>query len=194
MIDALFVWLGHYGYVAIFIVLGVESLGIPSPSEITLVLAGVTISQGHLSYPLVIVVGALGSTTGAWVAYTIARRGGRPLVLRYGRRLGLGEPRLAEAERWFATRGAWAIIVGRIISGVRALISYPAGIANMPTPRFLALTAVGALLWPLIAVSVGWAIGPHWRQGLTWIEHGSVALVTLVALAVALWFWRGRRR
>lgn len=189
----LFVWIAHYGYIAIFLVLGVESLGIPSPSEITLVLAGVAVSQGRLSYPLVIAVGALGSTTGAAVAYTIARRGGRPLILHYGRRVGLGEQRLADIEHWFETRGAWAIVIGRILSGVRALISYPAGIVAMPMARFLTLTAVGAVLWPLIAVSAGWAIGPHWRQGLRWMEHGSVALVVVLALAVAGWVGYRRR-
>lgn len=174
----------------------IESLGIPAPSEITLVTAGILAGRGQIQPILVIISGAAGSTTGALVAYFIASRGGRHLLLRYGSRVGLTEERLARVEAFFGRWGIWAVIVGRVLSGVRALISYPAGIFEMPFYRFLGATIVGALLWPIITVSLGSLIGSHWQGVLEavanfgpWIGAGLLAFLALWIV----WRFLGRR-
>lgn len=173
----------------------VESLGIPSPSEISLVYAGVLASEGKLSLPLVIIVGALGSISGANIAYWIALKGGRKLIVRYGTRIGLTETRLAQAEAFFRSRGDVALLVGRLISGVRAIISYPAGLFEMPYPRFLAFTALGALLWPMLAAGAGFLVGPKWPVLVTWLSRVWIVLLVALVLAVAVFlFWRRRGR
>ena len=183
------------GYPLLYFFLLIESVGIPSPSEASLIYAGVLAAQGKLSLPLVIVVGAFGSITGANIAYWIARRGGRKLIVRYGMRVGLTEARLEQAEAFFRRRGDVALLIGRLISGVRALISYPAGLFEMPYPRFLAFTAIGALIWPLIAAGAGFLVGPHWHVLLTWLGRLWIGVIVALVVAVVGWvYWRRRGR
>ncbi len=184
---------GGIGYPLLYLVLLVESIGIPSPSEASLVYAGVLAGEGKLSLPLVIIVGALGSITGANIAYWIAVRGGRKLILRYGSRIGLTETRLLQAEGFFRNRGETALLIGRLISGVRALISYPAGLFEMPYPRFLLFTSIGALLWPLLAAGAGYLVGPKWPVLLTWLERAWIVILVAIVLALVGWiYWRRR--
>ncbi len=186
---------GSLGYPLLYLVLLIESIGIPSPSEFSLVYAGVLAAQGKLSLPLVILVGTLGSVSGANIAYWIARKGGRRLIVRYGARVGLTDARLTQAETFFASRGDIALLIGRLISGVRALISYPAGLFDMPYLRFLAFTSLGAMLWPLIAAGAGFLVGPHWHVLLTWLGRLWLAIIVgLVVAAVAWIYWRRRAK
>jgi membrane protein DedA with SNARE-associated domain len=187
--------LHSYGYGLVFTVLFVESLGIPSPSEITLVAAGAAAARGALSFPLVVAVAALGSLLGAQVAYFIGLRGGRALVLRYGARVGLTAARLDQVELFFQRRGLLAVVIGRVLSGVRAIISYPAGIFRMPWLRFTLATAVGAVLWPLLAGLLGRLVGVEWSLIVSWLRAPltwAVAGALLVAAALTIRFRRRR--
>lgn len=168
-------------------------MGIPSPSEISLIFAGVVAAQGKLSLPLIILVGGLGSISGAHIAYFVALRGGRALILRHGQRVGLTSERLAQAETFFAKRGDLALLVGRLISGVRALVSYPAGLFRMPYPRFLLFTSIGAFLWPVIAAGAGYLVGPHWQQLVVWLERVWIVLLVALAGGIALYVVARRR-
>jgi membrane protein DedA with SNARE-associated domain len=177
------------------VVLLAESFGVPSPSEIILLFAGYLVWQGHLSFPLVVLAGALGSTAGAIGAYQLAYRGGRGLMLTRFRFLFKNDQQLQRWEQYFQTRGDRIIVIGRVISGVRAVISYPAGLFGMPFPRFVLYTAIGAVLWPLIAVSVGYFLGPEVEPGLLAIHrYETPVVIALLAAAAAWWFWRKRRR
>lgn len=183
----------QYGYPFVFLVLFAESLAVPAPSEFTLVTAGVLAGQGHMALWGIVVVGALGSTTGAVLAFFIGKRGGRLLILRYGRYVGLNEDRLHSVEKFFRRRGAGAIVVGRIISGVRAVISYPAGMFDMPFVTFLAATILGAAIWPLLAAGAGNWIGQHWALLLRFASH-YWPLLSAVAVLVAIAVIARRRR
>jgi membrane protein DedA with SNARE-associated domain len=183
-----------HGALVVFIVLFVESLGVPSPSELTLVAAGALIAEGRLNFALVIVAGSLGSFAGAQVSYLIGRRGGRALVLQYGRRVGLTEARLGQVETFFRRYGVLAVLIGRILSGVRAVISYPAGIFAMPWPAFAVATLVGAILWPLIATLLGALLGRAAAHLSLLLQHPFLlGLGLLLLAAVLLWVWRRRR-
>lgn len=125
------------------------------------------------------------------MAYWIAVRGGRILLLRYGARVGLTEERLARVEGFFSRWGIWAIVVGRVLSGVRALISYPAGIFEMPFPRFVAGTIAGALLWPIITVSLGSLIGSHWQSVLEAVANFGPWVAAALLIFLGMWVvWR----
>ncbi len=188
-------WLDRFGYPAVTVVLLVESLGVPSPSEIILLFAGYLVWQGHLSFPLVVVAGALGSTIGAIGAYQLAFRGGRTLMLTRFRFIFKSPEQLQRWEEYFQHRGDRVVLVGRIISGVRAIISYPAGLFGMPFGRFTLYTAIGAVLWPLIAVTAGFLLGPEVRPGLLAIHrYEDPAILMAVLLALAWWYIHRRRK
>ncbi len=189
-------WLNEVGYLAVYLVLFVESIGVPSPSEIILLFAGYEVWLGHFSYPIVILVAAAGSTTGATGAYFIARLGGRPLILKHFHWIFRTPERLAYWENYFRTKGDKVVLIGRVISGVRMIISYPAGLFKMPFSRFILYTVIGSILWPLIAVTAGYLLGPHVVSGLTAIKKYEVPVIAgLVILAGAWWWWeRGKKK
>lgn len=187
-----------HGYLVIFLVLFVESLGLPSPSEITLVAAGALAAAGRLDFALVVATGAMGSLCGAQVAYWIGRQGGRALILHHGGRVGLTDARLRRVEDFFRRYGILAIIFGRVLSGVRALISYPAGIFGMPWLTFTVATSLGAVLWPLLAGGLGQIMGREWHRVVPFLHlllrPWSLALLLALLLAAAWAFLRHRRQ
>ncbi|PSR36050.1 MAG: DedA family protein [Sulfobacillus thermosulfidooxidans] len=188
------VWLNEVGYLAVYLVLFVESIGVPSPSEIILLFSGYEVWLGHFSYPIVVLVAAAGSTTGATGAYFIARLGGRPLLLKHFRWIFRTPERLAYWENYFHTKGDKVVLIGRVISGVRMIISYPAGIFEMPYPRFLLFTIIGSILWPLIAVTAGWLLGPHVVSGLEAVKQYEAPVAIGIVLLLALWWWWDRQK
>ncbi len=177
-----------YGIVAL--VLFIEAVGIPSPDEAALFLAGVAVGRGDLSWPLTVAASAAGAFTGALISYGLARRLGRPLVLHHGRRVGLTEARLASVERFVRSRGIWAAALGRIISGVRLVIGYAAGLFGMEPRQFVAASAAGAVVWSSLDVSAGMLLGGHIAAfGAFARAHLglAIAIAALVVLAALAW-------
>jgi|BEDMetMinimDraft_2_1075160.scaffolds.fasta_scaffold02976_4 membrane protein DedA with SNARE-associated domain len=186
------------GLGAVVAVLFVESLGIPSPSEIVLLLAGLLVAEGRFSYPAVVVAGAAGSTAGALVAYTLARTRGRAWLLARLRFLFRSPAVLTSWEQYFLRHGPVIVLAGRVLSGVRMVISYPAGLFGMPWPQFTLYTVVGATAWPALATGAGWFFGPRVLRALGTLHRAeNIALGILVLAALAVAFWRrglrGRR-
>lgn len=194
LIQSVSFWLDKLGYPAITAVLFAESFGVPSPSEIILLFSGYLIWQGRFSLPLVVLAGALGSTLGAVGAYCLAFYGGRALMLTRFRFLFKTPDALERWERYFQSKGDRVVLIGRVISGVRAVISYPAGLFRMPFWRFLLFTAIGSALWPLLAAGAGWLLGPEVRPGLLLIHrYEDPAIAVVVAAGLAWWYLRRRR-
>lgn len=188
-------WLHTLGVGAVFLVLFVECFGVPSPDEIILLFSGYLVSIHRFSYPVVILAAVAGSTAGATGAYFLARLGGRKLMLKYFRFIFRSPERLAYWEQYFARRGDIVVLIGRIISGVRAVISYPAGLFNMPYWRFLLYTVVGSLIWALLAVTVGYILGPHVVRALNATKHYELpVIIGLVILAVLWYLWERRKK
>ena len=185
------------GYVILAAVVFLENLFPPIPSELVLPLAGSRVATGDMGYVEAVLAATVGSVLGALVLYALGRFGGRPLLLRYGRILRLDERRLDRAEAWFGQRGDWLVLVGRVVPGVRSVISVPAGLARMPLPRFVALTTLGSAAWNAALIGGGWALGARWRE-LTdavaaadvWIVAGVLAMLML---AVGVHLARRRR-
>ncbi|NMP22394.1 DedA family protein [Sulfobacillus harzensis] len=182
------------GVAAIFLVLFVECFGVPSPDEIILLFSGYLVSAHRFSYPVVIIAAVAGSTLGATGAYFLARLGGRRVMLKYFRFLFRTPERLEYWEQYFQRRGDIVVLIGRIISGVRAVISYPAGLFNMPYWRFLIYTVIGSLIWALLAVTVGVILGPHVVQALNATKHYELPVIVGLVVLAALWYWYDRRK
>ena len=170
------------GYPALAGLILVENVFPPIPSELILPLAGFSVGQGQLIFVLAVLAATVGSVAGALILYVAARRGGRPLIYRHAKKLRVKEAELDRADAWFDRYGAWFVLFGRLVPGVRSLVSIPAGLSEMPVWRFVALTTIGSATWNALLIGAGWALGDRWGELETIIGPLSrVALVLLVA-------------
>ncbi len=144
------------GYPGLFLLMAAESMVFPIPSEAVMPFAGSLVAAGKMSWPLAIVASSLGSVAGSYLSYLIGQHGFSPVVERYGKYVFIHKHHLEAAQRWFSRRGAWAIFLCRFIPGVRHVISIPAGSAKMPLKPFLVATLVGATIWNVFLLWVGY--------------------------------------
>jgi membrane protein DedA with SNARE-associated domain len=178
-------FLVHHGYAAVILLAFIEACCIPIPSEVTFGFAGVLAYQGHLSLPLVIVLGTLAELAGSYVAFTIGRVAERPVIERFGRYLLVTKADIDRAERFLTGRGIWAIPVGRALPLVRAFTSLVAGFAGVRALRFGILSLIGTLVYATAISSIGYAVGSAWSK----VEHDlslagyGIAVVIVVAIA-----------
>jgi membrane protein DedA with SNARE-associated domain len=187
-------WITTGGIVLVFVLMAAESCGIPFPSEVIMPFAGFFAAQGHISLTGAIIAGTLGNVAGSLVAYGLAARFGRPLLLGPGRRIGIRAAHLDLADRWFERHGLTAVLVGRVLPVVRTYISFPAGLARVEPVRFTLLTAAGALPWCIALAAAGYAIGANYSRVSGPIEVAAIVIAVIVVAIVVAWFVRGRRR
>lgn len=171
------------GYPGIAAIVGLESAGLPLPGETTLIAAGYLAATGHLSLPLVIAAAALGAIVGDSVGYAIGRKGGRRLLERRGRWLGVTPERLAKADRYFEKHGAKTVFFGRFIAFLRILAGPLAGASKMPYRRFLAANVAGAVTWATTMGTLAFFFGKPVATVLS--SLGVWAVVILAVLLVA---------
>ena len=167
-----------------------ENLFPPLPSELFLPLAGYYVGTGQMQFAAAVAAATLGSLLGALVIYALGRVGGRPLLLRYGRFLRVREADIDRAESWFARWDGWVVLGGRLVPGVRSLVSVPAGLARMPLWRFALLTTLGSALWNAALIGAGWALGSNYEAIGDYIGPASTALIALLAGTIVLFGWR----
>jgi membrane protein DedA with SNARE-associated domain len=150
------------GYVGLALLMALENILPFIPSELILPFAGFLVAERTLTMTGVIVWGSVGSTAGATAWYVLARAWGKArlhrFIDRYGRWVLLDIEDVEHAEAWFRQRQRRATFVGRLVPGVRSLISVPAGIARMPVLPFLAFTAAGATLWTTVLTVAGFLL------------------------------------
>jgi len=181
--------IGHWGYVAIFVVVVLGNVGLPLPEETVLALAGYLVWRGELSLPLVLAVGVVSAVTGDNLGYWLGRRYGRTALPRYARWV-LGHPeRLQSMEAFVARRGPFAVFVARFIPGIRFMAGPLAGGLGLRLLPFLAANVLGALVYVPVAVGAGYAVGYGFGEYVERMRRvaGQVEYMVLtVALAIAL--------
>jgi membrane protein DedA with SNARE-associated domain len=183
------------GYPGLGVLILIENLFPPIPSEIILPLAGFYVGTGELHYVWAVLAATVGAVAGALIIYGAARHGGRPLLLRYSKVLRLREADLDRADAWFDRRGAWIVFFGRLVPGLRSVVSVPAGLSEMPPTRFIGLTAAGSAIWNAALVGAGWALGSNYEKvGGVVGPVSTVVTIALAAALVALGVWLYRRR
>jgi membrane protein DedA with SNARE-associated domain len=193
-----------FGYLAVFVLMVLESACIPIPSEVTMLFGGAAAnatfaaslpgSPPPLNFLLIGFMGTLGNLVGSWIAYWVGRRGGRPLVERWGRYVFLRPHELDRAEAWFADHGQAAVFVSRLLPVVRTFISLPAGVAEMPFGTFSVYTFVGCLPWTFALAGVGYALGSRWTLVERYFRPISIVVATLIVIALGWWLIRRSRQ
>jgi membrane protein DedA with SNARE-associated domain len=148
-------WIADYGYLAVFLIVFMETAGVPLPGEITLILAGVAAHRGNLDLPLVIVIGATAAIIGDNVGYVIGRYGGRRVVLRLAH-YGRVDSMLGWGERFFASHGGKTVFLARWTAGLRIFGAWIAGMTHMPWRTFFIWNAAGGITWATAAVTAGY--------------------------------------
>jgi membrane protein DedA with SNARE-associated domain len=195
------------GYLGVAIWVAIESVIIPIPSELVLPFAGFLVGTGDAVEPLtgqpwsfwlVVLAGTLGATAGALVAYAIGLWGGRPIVERWGRYLGISHTDLDRAETFFARYGDYAAFFGRLLPVIRSLVSFAAGISRMPLGRFVLFTFLGSLPFTALLTFAGMQLGANWEQIGPILKRFEYAILAALVVIAIGWIWfriiRPRRR
>ena len=182
-----------FGYPGIALLIAIENLFPPIPSELILPFAGFLTWQGRLSYPLAVIAATAGSVVGALILYAVGAALGerrlRALIRRFGRWALLEEKDLDGANSWFDRHGTAAVLICRLVPLVRSVVSLPAGVRRMPIGRFVGLTAIGSSLWNGTLVGLGWLLGTRWEQVEQYVEWFQWVVILILAAAVARFVW-----
>jgi len=176
LVDLIFEW----GYLGIFLLMVVESSFIPFPSEIVLIPAGYLASQGQMSISYIMLCGVGGSLVGAFINYYLALTLGRKILQRYGKYFFIKESALVKMEEYFALHGHISTFTGRLIPGIRQLISIPAGLAKMNILQFSLYTSLGAGIWALILTLLGYFIGENQELLNQYLKQITVSIIMLL--------------
>jgi membrane protein DedA with SNARE-associated domain len=186
-----------YGYVAIFVLMLLESACIPIPSEVTMLFGGaltVTAFAGagnELSLFWVTFWGVAGNLLGSWLAYGVGAAGGRPMIDRFGRYLLVRPHEVDKAHEWFERRGDATVFFSRLLPVIRTFISLPAGVAKMPIGRFSVYTLLGVIPWTFGLAWLGARLGAQWEVVTEWLRP--VAWLIVAALLIGAVVYVARR-
>jgi membrane protein DedA with SNARE-associated domain len=190
----------HYGYVAIFLLMLLESACIPIPSEVTMLFGGALASAGfagagqELAFIWVALAGVFGNLVGSWLAYWVGYAGGRPLAVRWGRYLLIRPHEIDRAHDWFERHGEAAVFFGRLLPVIRTFISLPAGVARMNPWKFSIYTLLGCVPWVFGLTWLGYGLGDRWDEVEAVMRPFAWAIAVVVAVAAGVWIWRRWRQ
>ncbi len=184
------------GYGGVAILIALENVFPPIPSELILPLTGFLSGQGRMWLPGAIAAATLGSVAGALLLYGVGARLGedwlRRVVDRYGHLLTVSDKDLDRVEGWFDRHGAWAVLFGRLLPVVRSLVSVPAGVRCMPLVQFVLYTAIGSGLWNTVLIGLGWVLGDRWEMVRQYAKYGQYALLAGLLFG-GIWLFRRRQ-
>ena len=172
------------GYAALILFGFLEAACIPISSEVTFGFAGVLAYQGHLNLALVIIIGTLAELAGSYASYAVGRVGGKPLVAKLGRYVLVTQADVDRAERLLAGRGAWAVVVGRMLPFIRAFTSIVAGLVRIPAGKFGVLSLIGTVIYATVLSLIGYGLGHAWGTINHDLSIGTYILVALVVIAI----------
>lgn len=189
------------GYAGIFLLMAIENVFPPIPSELIMGLGGIAVARGDMAFVPLVVVGTAGTTLGNWFWYLVGRKLGvarlKPLVDRHGRWLTADWEDVEKLHRFFLRHGHWLVFVLRFMPTFRTMISLPAGMVAMPQGKFLIWTFAGSAIWNVILGGAGYILGSRFSELERYI--GPIAVATVIGMIlfylyrVITWKPRGRR-
>ncbi|WP_433551355.1 DedA family protein [Micromonospora zamorensis] len=183
------------GPVGVALLVALESIVPPIPSEIVLAMAGFLAHEGQFNVVLVVGAATVGSLVGALVLYWLGAALGEERLKRWLDRIPLVDrDDLEKADRWFERHGRWAVLIGRVVPVVRSLVSVPAGANRMPLGEFILLTTIGSGVWNGLIVGAGYALGSRWQNVERYSDWFNYAIVAVFVVMVVTWVIRKIRR
>jgi membrane protein DedA with SNARE-associated domain len=192
-------WMSQFGYFGVFLLILLENIFPPIPSEVILTLGGFMTTTTTMTKFGVIIASTLGSVIGAAILYGIGTlldvERLEKIVGKYGKYLRLTIKDVHKADAWFDKYGVWAVFFGRLVPLVRSLISIPAGMSNMKFGLFLLFTTLGTLIWNTVLVSVGAAVGDNWNEIVGYMDiYSNVVYVIIAIIGIAFLVWYFKKR
>ncbi len=192
--DAIVGYIGDMGYWGIFLLMFLESTFFPFPSEIIMIPAGYLAFKGEMNVYMVVLIGILGSVGGALFNYYLAMHFGRKFILKYGKYFFIKEETLDKLEAFFIKHGELSTFNGRLIPGIRQLISLPAGLAQMNVVKFSFYSALGAGIWVVVLVALGYLLGSNEELISEYLKTATVIALISVVLITIFYIVRHKRR
>jgi len=193
----LIMWLvntiGVLGYPGIFLLMAMESSVIPVPSELVMPPAGYLAQQGKMHIWVAIFWGTMGSLVGAYANYFASHYLGRPLLLKYGKYVGITEVKFARVEKYFQDHGEISTFIGRLLPVVRHLISLPAGLAGMNHFKFTFYTLAGAGIWVTILTYIGYFLGAN-QELIMKYSHQALIGVVIFSIVIIYFYVRAHKK
>ncbi len=188
-------WIQHFGYLGVFFIIFMEMVGIPFPAETTLTLSGIAWTRGLFALTPLLLTASLANILGSTAAYGIGYFLGRPVILRFGRYVGITEARLDAADHKFSRFRIPVVVFGKFIAGIRIIIPYLAGINRMPFWLFSVYNAVATVAWATLFILLGSTLDVLWTRYHGLIRHDlGLSLGVLGVLVAAFIWWKVRSR
>lgn len=187
-------YVGDMGYWGIFLLMFLESTFFPFPSEIVMIPAGYLAYKGEMNLYLAVLAGIVGSIAGALFNYYLALHFGRKFILKYGRYFFISEKTLNKLELFFKNHGELSTFNGRLIPGIRQLISLPAGLARMNIPKFIFYSGLGAGIWVIVLVALGYFLGANEALITEYLQSATLIALVCVVLITLFYIVRHKRK
>jgi|SRR5438876_596977 len=190
-------YVNDYGYTAVFLGVFLESFGLPTPGESLMIAGAILAAHGHLSIGWVVLLCWVAAVTGDNIGYVIGKKGGRPLVLKYGPRVRIKHEHIEQVEGFFERHGGAVVLFARFVVVLRQLNGIVAGTMGMNWWRFLAYNAAGAALWVGFWAGSAFYFGRRFREIMAWVGtlEPIVVIIAVVATIVVLtYLWRQQRK
>jgi len=190
MQDRMLIFVNDFGYLGIFLLIFIENVFPPIPSEAVLLFGGALTVSTAMNLPLTVAAATVGSLTGAVALYGVGRALGAEQLThllngRLGQLLHIHPQDVDRAQKWFSRYQSCAVLICRCLPLVRSLISVPAGFSKMPLVPFLLLTALGSAIWNIALTVCGAALGTAWETAIPYFDQYTHYAVLIIAAAVA---------
>ena len=190
-------FVADWGYFGIYAMMFLESSFFPFPSEVVMIPAGYLASKSQMNFAAAFACGLGGSITGALFNYYLCYFFGRKLIAKYGKYVGITEEKFAKFEAFFNRHGEISTFNCRLIPGIRQYVSLPAGLARMNIARFVLFTGLGAAIWMLVLMILGYFIGENEeliKQDLHIITIAMLAFVAIISIVYLYFVKRKSKR
>jgi membrane protein DedA with SNARE-associated domain len=183
------------GAVGVALLVALENIIPPIPSEIVLAMAGYLSAAGRFNVVVIVLAATAGSLVGALVLYWLGAALGEERLKRWLDHIPLVDrDDLENADRWFERHGRWAVLIGRLVPVVRSLVSVPAGANRMPLGEFVLLTTLGSGVWNTAMVGLGFTLGSRWQDVGKYSDWFNYAIFTILAFMIVSWAVKKVRR
>ena len=197
MIDWAADFIDSIGLIGVALLVALENVFPPIPSELVLLLTGFNVSESRFGFVGAVLAATVGSVVGAYFLYGIGRLLSEERLERFlatvGKVVGLKRKDVHKGFVWFERHGTAVVLFGRLIPVVRSVVSIPAGAEKMPLLKFTLLTAAGSLVWNIVWVAIGWGLGDQWEKAGTWGDFLQYVVVGLIAVGLVVVVIRARR-